>query len=67
MKVPLITKAKDAMIPRITARPTPSAFPTVAIFRHLGDFWRQAGDHFFAKIASEIWAIFGQLAKIGQF
>ena len=44
-----------------------TAFPTVAIFRQMGDFWGRAGDHFFAKIASEIWAIFGQLAKIGQF
>ena len=35
----------------------------MAIFRQMGDFWPQAGDHFFAKIASEIWAIFGILEK----
>ena len=40
-----------------------TAFPTVAIFRQMGDFWGRAGDHFFAKIASEIWAIFGILEK----
>ena len=40
-----------------------AAFPTVAIFRQMGDFWPHAGDQFFAKIASEIWAIFGILEK----
>ena len=29
----------------------------------MGDFWPKAGDHFFVKIASEIWAIFGTLEK----
>ena len=46
-----------------------TAFPTVAIFRQMGDFWGRDGDHFFAKIASEIWAIFGlfwvNIAKVG--
>ena len=44
-----------------------TAFPTVAIFRQMGDFSPQAGDHFFAKIASEIWAIFGHLSNLANF
>ena len=35
----------------------------MAIFRQMGYFWPKAGDHFFVKIASEIWAIFGILEK----
>ena len=31
MNVPLITKAKDAMVPRITASPTPSTPPMWSI------------------------------------
>ena len=45
-------------------RQSSAAFPTVANFRHLGDFWGQAGDEIFAKIASEIWAIFSHYGKI---
>ena len=41
----------------------------MAKFRRLGDFEGQAGDEIFAKIASEIWAIFGcrvKLAILGE-
>ena len=43
----------------LIGRQIEAAFPTVAKFRHLGDFEGQAGYEIFAKIASEIWAIFG--------
>ena len=39
----------------------------MAIFRQMGDFWGQTGDHFLAKIASEIWAIFGHLSNLANF